>query len=133
MVTGLTCSFFSMRQGCVWAKCVPDSISGIDWVAKAAGNSSRPSVASMSFGGGYLASINAAAANLVSSGVTTVVAAGNSDDDAAFYSPASTPSAITVGATDIDDTKAYYSNYGNVLDIWAPGEYRIETVAFGTV
>lgn len=99
----------------------PDSISGLDWVAKAAGNSGRPSVASMSIGGEYSAALNAAVANLVSSGVTTVVAAGNFNDDAANYSPSSTPSAVTVGATGIDDSKTFFSNYGSVLDIWAPG------------
>lgn len=93
----------------------------MNWVATAAGNSGRPSVASLSFGGNYLASVNTAAANLVSSGVTTVVAACNSDTDAANYSPASTPSVITVGAITIDDAKAPYSNYGAALDIWAPG------------
>ncbi len=31
------------------------------------------------------------------------------------------PSAITVGATDSSDTRAYYSNYGSCLDIFAPG------------
>lgn len=93
----------------------------MDWVANTARNSGRPSVASLSLGGRYLASVNAAAANLVSSGVTTVVAATNFDSDAVDYSPASTPSVITVGATTIDDAKAPYSNYGAVLNVWAPG------------
>lgn len=98
-----------------------DIISGINWVAKAAASSGRPSVASLSFGGRYLASVNAATKNLIASGVTTVVAANNNDADAAGFSPASTPSAITVGATTITDTKASYSNYGSVLSVWAPG------------
>jgi len=66
-------------------------------------------------------SLNAAAANLVSSGVTAVVAAANSNADASDYSPASEPSVITVGASTIADAKASYSNWGAVLDIWAPG------------
>lgn len=93
----------------------------MNWVANAAHKSGRPSVVSLSLSGAFIASVNAAAANLVSSGVTTVVAAGNFIDDAAGYSPASTPSVITVGASTIDDAKADYSNYGAVLDIWAPG------------
>jgi len=93
----------------------------MDWVANAARSSGHPSVASMSLGGGLTDSVNTAAANLVSSGVTTVVAAGNSFDDAVGYSPASTPSVITVGASTIADAKADYSNYGAVVDIWAPG------------
>ena len=93
----------------------------MDWVAGAAKTSGRPSVASMSLGGGLVESVNTATAKLVSSGVTTVVAAGNDDDDAANYSPASTPSVITVGASTIADDKAYFSNWGAVVDIWAPG------------
>jgi subtilisin family serine protease len=46
---------------------------------------------------------------------------GNSDEDASNTSPANSPNAITVGATDITDSRAYYSNYGPVVDIFAPG------------
>jgi subtilisin family serine protease len=57
----------------------------------------------------------------VSSGVTYAIAAGNSNADACNYSPARAPSAITVGATDITDTRAYYSNYGTCVDVFGPG------------
>lgn len=90
-------------------------------MASAARDTGRPSVASLSFGGSFTSSVNNAAANLVSSGITTIVAAGNNGLDAADYSPASTPSVITVGASTIDDAKAFYSNYGAAVDIWAPG------------
>ena len=50
-----------------------------------------------------------------------VVAAGNSNADACNYSPASEPSAITVGATTSSDARASYSNYGSCVDIFAPG------------
>ncbi|KAG6822492.1 Basic amino-acid permease, partial [Arthromyces matolae] len=49
------------------------------------------------------------------------VAAGNSGIDAGYTSPARAPSAITVGATDITDFRAWYSNYGSVVDVFAPG------------
>lgn len=93
----------------------------MNWVANAARNSGRPSVASISIAGSYSAAVNAAAANLVFSGVTTIVGAGNNNTDAGLTSPASTPSVITVGATTIADARADYSNYGPVVDIWAPG------------
>ena len=41
--------------------------------------------------------------------------------DAKDTSPANTPEAITVGAPDITDTRAWYSNYGAVVDVFAPG------------
>lgn len=94
-------------------------IAGIDWVA---GNTAlRPAVANMSLGGGKSAAVNAAVAGAVVKGVTMVVAAGNSSADACNYSPASEPSALTVGATTSGDARASYSNYGICLDFFAPG------------
>merc|ERR1712087_1037552 len=57
----------------------------------------------------------------VNAGVTVVVAAGNSNSNACNFSPAFVPSAVTVGSTDSTDTRSYFSNYGNCVDIWAPG------------
>jgi len=53
--------------------------------------------------------------------VLTVVAAGNSDDDACKMSPQAARYAITVGAIERGDSRAYYSNYGDCVDIMAPG------------
>ncbi|KAK0750708.1 peptidase S8/S53 domain-containing protein [Schizothecium vesticola] len=98
-------------------------IAGIDFVTTDAPNRSCPNgtVANMSLGGGKSASINAAAAALVKSGVFLAVAAGNSDDDSSFYSPASEATACTVGATDVADARAWFSNYGTLVDVFAPG------------
>ena len=93
-------------------------IAAVDWVAA---NAIKPAVANMSLGGGYSSALNSAIANAIASGVTFAVAAGNSNADACNYSPASAPNAITVGATTSSDVKAYYSNYGNCVDIQAPG------------
>ncbi|KAJ1449123.1 peptidase S8/S53 domain-containing protein [Pelagophyceae sp. CCMP2097] len=54
-------------------------------------------------------------------GVKVVVAAGNEADDACFYSPAASSKAVTVGATNVEDGLAGFSNYGSCLDIVAPG------------
>ncbi|KAF9648145.1 serine protease [Thelephora ganbajun] len=104
-----------------------DIISGVNWVATTAPGTGRPSVASMSLGGGFSAAINTAVNNLVAAGVTTVVAAGNSNDDAANYSPASASDVITIGASDINDAKANFSNFGAPLAVWAPGVNVIST------
>jgi len=50
-----------------------------------------------------------------------VVAAGNEASDARDYSPAGSPTALTVGATTQSHVRASYSNYGPALDIMAPG------------
>ncbi|KAL2169525.1 hypothetical protein VTG60DRAFT_5918 [Thermothelomyces hinnuleus] len=104
-------------------------IAGINFVAEDAPKRSCPKgvVANMSLGGSYSASINNAAAALVRSGVFLAVAAGNENQNAANSSPASEASACTVGATDRNDAKASYSNYGSVVDIQAPGSNILST------
>ncbi|GAB2574083.1 hypothetical protein GCM10027034_00250 [Ramlibacter solisilvae] len=93
-------------------------IAGIDWVAK---STLRPAVANMSLGGANSAAVNAAVANAVAKGVTMVVAAGNENANACNSSPASEPTAITVGATTDADARASFSNYGSCVDVFAPG------------
>ena len=93
-------------------------VSGINWVKQNAGTSA---VANMSLGGGASSTIDAAVTSAVSAGITFAVAAGNSNADACNYSPARVPTAITVGATTSTDQRASYSNFGNCLDIFAPG------------
>lgn len=88
----------------------------------AAASSIRPAVLSMSLGGagadpGFTPVIDAA----VGAGVVVVVAGGNENSDACGFSPAYVPSAVTVGATDSNDARSYFSNYGQCTDIWAPG------------
>ncbi|MER5196743.1 S8 family peptidase [Streptomyces sp. NPDC002755] len=93
-------------------------IAGIDWVTN---NHSGPSVANLSLGGGASTTLDTAVRNSIASGVTYAVAAGNSSANASSYSPARVTQAITVGATTSTDARASYSNYGSVLDIFAPG------------
>ncbi|WP_040907863.1 S8 family peptidase [Streptomyces griseoflavus] len=93
-------------------------IAGIDWVTA---NHSGPSVANLSLGGGASTTLDTAVRNSIASGVTYAVAAGNSSANASSYSPARVTEALTVGATTSTDARASYSNYGSVLDIFAPG------------
>lgn len=93
-------------------------IAGIDWVTQ---NHVKPAVANMSLGGGYSSSVNTAVNNSVAAGVVYAVSAGNSNSSACNYSPASAADAITVGATESNDKRASYSNYGSCVDIFAPG------------
>ncbi|KRV48151.1 peptidase S8 [Wenjunlia vitaminophila] len=92
---------------------------GIDWVTR---NHTGPSVANMSLGApSTITAIDDAVRNSIASGVTYAIAAGNSNTDAKNTSPAHVTEAITVGATDKTDTRAYFSNYGSVVDLFAPG------------
>lgn len=79
-------------------------------------------VMNMSLGGGQSRAINNAIEALAAAGVVPVVAAGNEAQDAGNTSPASSPNAITVGALDATtDERASFSNFGDVVDIYAPG------------
>jgi len=93
-------------------------VDGMDWVTA---NGIRPCVASMSLGGGASSTMDRAVANMHNAGVVVSVAAGNSNANACNYSPARAAEAITVGATDIRDSRASFSNYGACVDIFAPG------------
>ncbi|WFE28859.1 S8 family serine peptidase [Solwaraspora sp. WMMD791] len=95
-------------------------IAGIDWVTADHGPG-EPAVANMSLGGGFDQAVNDAVARSIDDGVVYSLAAGNSNANACNYSPASTPAAITVGATTSTDARASYSNYGTCVDIFAPG------------
>jgi subtilisin family serine protease len=83
--------------------------------------SGKRSVANLSLGGGYSSALNDAVNAAVAANVPQVVAAGNSNRNACSYSPASATDAVTVGATEISDSRASYSNYGACLDIFGPG------------
>lgn len=58
----------------------------------------------------------------IQEGVIYVAAAGNDGQNAATYSPAHVTDVITVGAYDANNTFAPFSNFGDVVDILAPGE-----------
>ncbi|RYP72105.1 hypothetical protein DL771_004436 [Monosporascus sp. 5C6A] len=79
------------------------------------------SVISMSLGGSKSDAENSAVEAAFEQGILTIVAAGNEGQDASQFSPASAPSAITVGAADINNVRAGFSNWGDVVDIFAPG------------
>ncbi|TQV89733.1 S8 family peptidase [Aliikangiella coralliicola] len=103
-------------------------ISGIEWVAN---NHSKPAVANMSLGGSASSSVDNATSSLVDAGVVTVVAAGNDNRSACNYSPARAPKAITVASTANGDSRSSFSNYGNCVDIFAPGSNITSTSQSG--
>ncbi|MEY3558021.1 MAG: hypothetical protein RL374_727 [Actinomycetota bacterium] len=107
--------------GCNGSGSVSGLISGLNWAINNH-QAGVPAVANLSVGAGASSSLNNAVASTVADGITVVVAAGNSNANACSYSPASAPSAITVGATvPLNDSRAYFSNYGTCVDIFAPG------------
>jgi subtilisin family serine protease len=95
-------------------------ISAIDWIMQ---NAIKPAVITMSLSNvGAIEAYETMIDRATAAGIVVVVAAGNEYDNACDYSPAYVPSAITVGATTIGDTKAGFSNWGSCIDVFAPGE-----------
>ncbi|MBP0449108.1 S8 family peptidase [Kitasatospora sp. RG8] len=99
-------------------------VAGIDWVTQ---HAAKPAVVNMSLGGDPDPVLDAAVANSIATGLTYAVAAGNGSVDAAEHSPARVPTALTVGATDSDDRQASFSNYGPLVDLFAPGVDIVST------
>ncbi|SDL78189.1 S8 family peptidase [Streptomyces wuyuanensis] len=93
-------------------------VAGIDWVTK---NHQGPSVANMSLGGGADPALDEAVQKAIAAGVTFGVAAGNESSDAGQGSPSRVKEAITVASSTKDDKQSDFSNFGSVVDIYAPG------------
>nr|WP_084401883.1 S8 family peptidase [Lentzea albidocapillata] len=93
-------------------------IAGVDWVTR---NAVKPAVANMSLGGGASVALDTAVKKSIDSGVSYTVAAGGSNTDPVNSSPQRVSAAICVGALTQNDTKASSSNFGPLVDIWAPG------------
>jgi len=104
--------------GCDNSGSISTVISGINWINR---NATGPSIVNMSLGSGISSTLDTAVRNSIDSGIVFVTSAGNYSSNACNYSPARVSEAITVGATDKNDARASYSNYGNCIDIFAPG------------
>ncbi|KAI0503375.1 peptidase S8/S53 domain-containing protein [Xylaria bambusicola] len=103
-------------------------IEGMQWALHDATDKRRigRSVANLSLGNFNLlgllgGALNDAAAAMVAGGMFLAVAAGNDGLPASLSSPASEPTVCTVGATDNKDARANFSNWGNLVDVFAPG------------
>lgn len=84
-------------------------------------------VANLSLGGAGSTAIDNAVQQLIDNNIAVSVAGGNSDDDACFYSPSRLSSVLAIGASDINDFKAVFSNYGSCIAISAPGVNIVST------
>lgn len=115
-----------------------DVVGGVLWAADQAANKlaaakaeyaatgktrHKGSVSNMSLGGGKSLALDDAVNRAVESGMHFAVAAGNDNRDACSYSPAGAVKAVTVGASTLGDERAYFSNHGDCVDVFAPGAY----------
>jgi serine protease len=104
-----------IADGIIWAS--GGTVSGVP------ANANPARVINMSLGGG--GACDTTTQNAINSarsrGTVVVVAAGNSNANAANFSPASCNGVISVAASNRSGGRAYYSNFGAVVDVAAPG------------
>lgn len=94
-------------------------IDALDWIIA---NAKRPAIVNMSLQGGKSDALNTAIDDVYYAGIPVIVAAGNYRNDASLYSPASAEKAFTVGASASTDQRAGFSNFGDAVKLFAPGE-----------
>jgi aqualysin 1 len=112
-------TLWSVRvMDCTGSGSVSGTIAGVDWVTA---NHVKPAVANMSLTAPASDALDQAIRRSIAAGVTYVMAAGNSNANACDASPARVGEALTVGASGLADDRAYFSNWGPCLDLFAPG------------
>ncbi|KAL0088474.1 serine protease [Phycomyces blakesleeanus] len=111
---------------------VSNAIAGIDWIVKChefdiqksllKGNTYKGAVATLNFITTSTKALNKAVIEGIYGGVTIIVPAGNDGQSACDYSPPSVTAAIKVGSSTYYDKKSLFSNNGNCVNIYAPGQ-----------
>ncbi len=110
--------------GCNNLGSVSNVIKAIDWVAQDAG---PRSIANLSFSlPGTSLALERAVLAAADKGLLFNIAAGNYAANACRSSPASqgggaNPTVLTIAAVDRKNEEARFSNFGNCVDVWAPG------------
>lgn len=105
-------------------------IKGIDWVIQNQETkyNNDPSIILMAFGGVGNAQLDNAVQIALRNGHVPIISAGNLKADACNYSPSRLGGngerygPIVVAASTKEDNRASFSNYGNCIDLFAPGE-----------
>lgn len=114
-----------IADGIIWA--AGGSVSGVP------ANANPADVLNLSLGGGGAcgSTTQSAIDTARSLGASVIVAAGNENQNASNSNPANCNGVVTIAATDRSGNRAYYSNYGSVVDVAAPGGEINVTAADG--
>ncbi|MEM7161027.1 MAG: S8 family serine peptidase [Bacteroidota bacterium] len=113
---GFNCTFIPIKAASNGSGQLPSAYSGIDYAL-----ATDAQIISMSWGGSAFSNTYQLLFEVAhNQGKVCVAAAGNSNTSVPMY-PASYEHVISVGATDANDVRAGFSNYGNAIDVMAPG------------
>jgi subtilisin family serine protease len=100
---------------------------GIAYVVHEYHRTGRPSVINLSLGTQADPFVDYVVQKAIDEGIYVVAAAGNENQDACNVSPARGLDVITVGAINPLDERAFFSNYGPCVNVFAPGTEIVST------
>ena len=123
----------------VLGKCggsISDIADAINWasggtVSGVPANTNVAKVINMSLGGGGACGTTSQAAinSATGRGSVVIVAAGNSNANVSGFNPANCANVVAVAATNRSGGRSYYSNYGALIDVAAPGGELTQTTS----
>ena len=100
---------------------VSATVSGINFATNEHNSTGNRAVANMSLRFTATQSLDDAVRNSLNAGVTYAIASGNDSTNAGSFSPQRVSEALIVGASDINSAHAFFSNFGSLVDVYAPG------------
>ena len=102
-------------------------LNGLNWIL-ADHQLGQKAVVNMSIGFESTAtSVETAIKSLLAKGIVVVAASGNDGGSACGITPAGTLGTISVGASNFSDGEPYFTNFGDCVDIFAPGQSIVST------
>ena len=102
-------------------------LNGLNWIL-ADHQAGEKAVVNMSIGFDSTATdIDIAIKNLLAEGIVVVAASGNDGKSACDTTPAGTLGTISVGASTYNDLEPSFTNFGECVDIFAPGQSIVST------
>lgn len=112
-------------------------VKGLEWLEYkmiSNGNNNPPTIVNISIGGSNLPiEIEQVMSRLFFSHEVTLVASAGNGASTICSEPADYSIVISVGGSNMDDNNYYNTNFGNCVDIFAPGESITSSTLFGGV
>lgn len=111
--------------GCDGFGQVSAMLQAVNWITA---NAEKPAVVNISIAlSGPSVALDTGIQNSISSGIVYAIAAGNYGRSTCGYTPSRILEAIVVGSVTDGDIRPGYSNQGDCLDIYAPGQFVLST------